>query len=67
MNEHLARALALAELGRATTHPNPVVGAVVVRGGEAVGEGWHRRRGEPHAEVLALEAAESGRRARRST
>ena len=65
MNEHLARALALAELGRGTTHPNPVVGAVVVRDGEVVGDGWHRRRGEPHAEVLALEAA--GERAAGST
>ena len=57
MNEHLARALALAEMGRGTTHPNPVVGAVVVHDGEVVGEGWHRQKGEPHAEVLALEAA----------
>ena len=57
MNAHLARALELAEQGRGTTHPNPVVGAVVVRDGEVVGEGWHRRKGEPHAEVLALEAA----------
>ena len=65
MNEHLARALALAEKGRGTTHPNPLVGAVVVRDGEVVGEGWHRRRGEPHAEVLALEAA--GERAAGST
>src|SRR5215203_7495590 len=53
----MQRALALAERGRGTTHPNPLVGAVVVRDGEVVGEGWHRRRGEPHAEVLALEAA----------
>jgi diaminohydroxyphosphoribosylaminopyrimidine deaminase / 5-amino-6-(5-phosphoribosylamino)uracil reductase len=65
VNKHLARALALAELGRGTTHPNPVVGAVVVLDGEDVGEGWHRRRGEPHAEVLALEAA--GERAAGST
>ena len=65
MNEHLARALELAENGRGTTHPNPLVGAVVVRDGEVVGEGWHRRRGEPHAEVLALEAA--GDRAAGST
>ena len=65
MNEHLARALELAEKGRGTTHPNPLVGAVVVRDGEVVGEGWHRRRGEPHAEVLALEAA--GERAAGST
>jgi diaminohydroxyphosphoribosylaminopyrimidine deaminase / 5-amino-6-(5-phosphoribosylamino)uracil reductase len=65
VNEHLARALELAERGRGTTHPNPLVGAVVVRDGEVVGEGWHRRRGEPHAEVLALEAA--GERAAGST
>jgi len=65
VNEHLARALELAENGRGTTHPNPLVGAVVVRDGEVVGEGWHRRRGEPHAEVLALQAA--GERAAGST
>jgi diaminohydroxyphosphoribosylaminopyrimidine deaminase/5-amino-6-(5-phosphoribosylamino)uracil reductase len=65
VNEHLARALELAENGRRTTHPNPLVGAVVVRDGEVLGEGWHRRRGEPHAEVLALEAA--GERAAGST
>ena len=53
----LERALELAERGRGTTHPNPVVGAVVARGGEIVGEGWHERRGGPHAEVVALEAA----------
>ena len=53
----LARALELAERGRGTTHPNPVVGAVVEREGVVVGEGWHERRGEPHAEVHALRAA----------
>src|SRR5256714_1224661 len=53
----LERALELAERGRGTTHPNPVVGAVVVRDGEVVGEGWHERKGGPHAEVVALEAA----------
>jgi diaminohydroxyphosphoribosylaminopyrimidine deaminase/5-amino-6-(5-phosphoribosylamino)uracil reductase len=56
------RALELAERGRGTTHPNPVVGAVVVRDGEVVGEGWHERAGGPHAEVTALE--EAGGRAR---
>jgi diaminohydroxyphosphoribosylaminopyrimidine deaminase/5-amino-6-(5-phosphoribosylamino)uracil reductase len=53
----LERALQLAERGRRTTHPNPVVGAVVVRDGEVVGEGWHERKGGPHAEVVALDAA----------
>jgi diaminohydroxyphosphoribosylaminopyrimidine deaminase / 5-amino-6-(5-phosphoribosylamino)uracil reductase len=58
----LERALELAERGRETTRPNPVVGAVVVRAGEVVGEGWHERKGGPHAEIAALEAA--GERAR---
>ncbi len=62
---HLERAIELAERGRATTRPNPVVGAVVVAGGEVVGEGWHERKGGPHAEVVALEAA--GERARGAT
>jgi diaminohydroxyphosphoribosylaminopyrimidine deaminase / 5-amino-6-(5-phosphoribosylamino)uracil reductase len=53
----LERALELAERGRGTTHPNPIVGAVVVRDGEVVGEGWHERKGGPHAEVAALDAA----------
>jgi diaminohydroxyphosphoribosylaminopyrimidine deaminase/5-amino-6-(5-phosphoribosylamino)uracil reductase len=61
----LERALELAERGRGTTKPNPVVGAVVVAEGEVVGEGWHERKGGPHAEVVALEAA--GERARGAT
>jgi diaminohydroxyphosphoribosylaminopyrimidine deaminase/5-amino-6-(5-phosphoribosylamino)uracil reductase len=61
----LERALELAERGRGTTHPNPVVGAVVVSDGAVVGEGWHERKGGPHAETIALEAA--GERARGAT
>jgi diaminohydroxyphosphoribosylaminopyrimidine deaminase/5-amino-6-(5-phosphoribosylamino)uracil reductase len=61
----LERALELAERGRGATHPNPVVGAVLVRDGEVVGEGWHERKGGPHAEVVALDAA--GERARGAT
>jgi diaminohydroxyphosphoribosylaminopyrimidine deaminase/5-amino-6-(5-phosphoribosylamino)uracil reductase len=61
----LARARELAERGRGTTSPNPVVGAVLVAAGEVVGEGWHERRGEPHAEAHALRAA--GERARGAT
>jgi diaminohydroxyphosphoribosylaminopyrimidine deaminase/5-amino-6-(5-phosphoribosylamino)uracil reductase len=57
MDKHLQRALELAERGRGLTHPNPVVGAVLVRDGEVVGEGWHERAGGPHAEVLAFRAA----------
>src|SRR4029453_13584940 len=61
----IERALELAERGRGTTHPNPVVGAVVVRDGDVVAEGWHERKGGPHAEVVALDAA--GERARGAT
>ena len=65
MEPHLQRALELAERGRGTTHPNPLVGAVLVRDGAVVGEGWHELAGGPHAEVMALEAA--GERARGAT
>ena len=53
----MAQALRLAERGLYTTSPNPRVGCVLVRDGDIVGEGWHERAGEPHAEVLALRAA----------
>jgi diaminohydroxyphosphoribosylaminopyrimidine deaminase/5-amino-6-(5-phosphoribosylamino)uracil reductase len=51
------RALELAELGRGRVEPNPLVGAVLVRDGSVVGEGWHQAFGGPHAEVIALGAA----------
>ncbi len=55
--EFMARALGLAARGLFTTTPNPRVGCVVVRNGEVVGEGFHERAGEPHAEANALAAA----------
>lgn len=60
---YMARALQLAELGLYTTHPNPRVGAVLVKDGEIVGEGYHRAAGEPHAErnALALVSEEQAR------
>jgi diaminohydroxyphosphoribosylaminopyrimidine deaminase/5-amino-6-(5-phosphoribosylamino)uracil reductase len=54
---HMAHALRLAEQGAYTTKPNPMVGCVLVRDGDVVGEGWHQRKGGPHAEVVALQAA----------
>ena len=64
--DYMDRALFLAARGRGRTSPNPLVGAVVVAGdGVVVGQGFHRRAGEPHAEVLALE--QSGTRARGAT
>jgi diaminohydroxyphosphoribosylaminopyrimidine deaminase / 5-amino-6-(5-phosphoribosylamino)uracil reductase len=59
------RALALAENGLGLAAPNPMVGALVVAGGEIVGEGWHEGPGTPHAEVVALRGA--GERARGAT
>lgn len=53
----MRRAFSLAEKGRGRTSPNPVVGAVVVRGGYLVSDGYHARAGEPHAEVMSLENA----------
>lgn len=53
----MACAIRLARLGRYTAMPNPCVGAVVVKDDNIIGEGWHRRAGEAHAEVLALQQA----------
>ncbi len=58
----MARALELAAQGRYSTQPNPRVGCVIVKNDAVVGEGYHQRAGEPHAEVIALKAA--GERAR---
>ena len=61
----MARALELARKGLYSTHPNPRVGCVIVQGAQVVGEGWHARAGEPHAEVYALRQA--GAKARGAT
>jgi diaminohydroxyphosphoribosylaminopyrimidine deaminase/5-amino-6-(5-phosphoribosylamino)uracil reductase len=53
---HLARAVELARKGSGAVRPNPVVGAVVARDGEVLGEGWHEEYGAAHAEVNAIEA-----------
>jgi diaminohydroxyphosphoribosylaminopyrimidine deaminase/5-amino-6-(5-phosphoribosylamino)uracil reductase len=54
---YMKRALTLAKKGLGKTHPNPVVGCVIVKNGSIVGEGWHKRAGGHHAEVHALEMA----------
>ncbi len=61
----MAHALQLAARGLYTAHPNPRVGCVIAQGDEIVGEGWHRRTGEAHAEIHALN--EAGERARGAT
>lgn len=58
-------ALAMAERGRGWTSPNPMVGAVVVKGGKVVGKGFHPAAGKPHAEIYALE--EAGEKAKGGT
>jgi diaminohydroxyphosphoribosylaminopyrimidine deaminase/5-amino-6-(5-phosphoribosylamino)uracil reductase len=59
---HMRRALELAERGWGRVSPNPLVGAVIVRDGEVVGEGWHDGPGTDHAEVMALRQAGDGAR-----
>ena len=56
-NAHMARALEIAERGRFTAKPNPVVGCLIVKGSKVIAEGWHERAGSAHAEVNALQAA----------
>lgn len=64
-HRYMAHALQLAERGKYTTHPNPRVGCVIVKDDKIIGEGWHRRAGEAHAEVEAL--AQAGSNARNAT
>src|SRR5688572_23757876 len=54
---HMGRALELARRGEGHVEPNPMVGCVLVKGGEVIGEGWHQKFGGPHAEIEALRAA----------
>jgi diaminohydroxyphosphoribosylaminopyrimidine deaminase/5-amino-6-(5-phosphoribosylamino)uracil reductase len=57
-HQHLSRAIEIATRGRGRVHPNPVVGAVVVKDGVVLGEGWHAEYGGPHAEVNAIHACD---------
>ena len=62
---YMQRALELARRGWGTTNPNPLVGAVIVKNGEIIGEGYHKKPGEPHAEINAL--AQAGKKSEGST
>src|SRR5262245_5697343 len=64
-SEMMRRALELAQRGLGYVEPNPLVGCMIVRDGQVVGEGWHQRFGGPHAEIEALRNA--GERARGAT
>ncbi len=63
--DYMAYAIKLAEKARGNTSPNPLVGAVLVKNGEIVGEGFHKKAGSPHAEIIAIENA--GEKAKDST
>ncbi|HMK14752.1 MAG TPA: bifunctional diaminohydroxyphosphoribosylaminopyrimidine deaminase/5-amino-6-(5-phosphoribosylamino)uracil reductase RibD [Burkholderiales bacterium] len=56
-HHHMTQALRLAEQGLYTTTPNPRVGCIIVREGKVIGQGWHERAGQPHAEINALNLA----------
>lgn len=60
--QYMQRCLTLAEKGRYTARPNPVVGAVLVKDEKVLAEGWHEKAGQPHAEIVALESAGSNAR-----
>jgi len=55
--EYMEMALLQAEKGRGTTRPNPLVGAIIVKQGEIIGKGYHKKAGQPHAEILAINKA----------
>lgn len=70
MEEHLIymqRALQLAKKALGNTYPNPLVGSVIVSKGKIIGEGWHHRAGEPHAEINAINSVKNKEQLKDST
>lgn len=64
---YMQRCIELAQLGQGYTHPNPMVGSVIVESGEIIGEGWHRKAGTPHAEVHAIDSVQDKSRLANAT
>lgn len=64
---YIQRCIQLALNGLGTTYPNPLVGSVIVCDGKIIGEGWHRKAGEPHAEVLAIRSVKNKGLLKKST
>lgn len=64
---YMKRCLQLAKNGLGTTYPNPLVGSVVVHNGKIIGEGWHKKAGEPHAEVNAIQSVKNKELLKEST
>ena len=56
---YIKRCIELAKNGLGTTYPNPMVGSVIVHDCKIIGEGWHRKSGEPHAEVNAINSVKN--------
>ncbi|HRA74000.1 MAG TPA: bifunctional diaminohydroxyphosphoribosylaminopyrimidine deaminase/5-amino-6-(5-phosphoribosylamino)uracil reductase RibD, partial [Flavobacterium sp.] len=65
--QYMRRCLELAKNGLGTTYPNPMVGSVIVCDGKIIGEGWHKKSGEPHAEVNAVNSVKDKSLLKRST
>ncbi|MBC7440397.1 MAG: bifunctional diaminohydroxyphosphoribosylaminopyrimidine deaminase/5-amino-6-(5-phosphoribosylamino)uracil reductase RibD [Flavobacterium sp.] len=65
--QYMCRCLELAKNGLGTTYPNPMVGSVIVCDGKIIGEGWHKKSGEPHAEVNAVNSVRDKSLLKRST
>lgn len=58
-SDFMQRAISLAVLGKGTVSPNPMVGCVIVHDNKIIGEGWHQKAGQPHAEVLAINSVQN--------
>ena len=65
--QYIKRCIQLAKNGLGTTYPNPLVGSVIVCDGKIIGEGWHKKAGEPHAEVNAINSVKDKSLLKRAT